>query len=463
MNIHFIAIGGSAMHNLAIALKQKGYTITGSDDEIFEPSYGRLAKHGLLPNTTGWFPEKITESIDAVVLGMHARIDNPELLKAKELRLKIYSYPEYLFEQTKSKTRIVVGGSHGKTTITSMIMHVLKELEYEFDYMVGAQIDGFDNMVGLSNNSKIAIFEGDEYLSSPIDPRPKFHLYKPHIAVVSGIAWDHINVFPTFENYIKQFETFIDTIETKGQLFYCDSDQILKNIVINSRSDISKKAYSQHPFENRIDRTVLITNHGESIVEVFGQHNMENLSAAKEVCNSIGIGDKDFYKAISTFRGAAKRLQKLGSGHTTDVFLDFAHAPSKVKATVNALKNQYPYRKLVACLELHTFSSLNPNFLPEYKGSISQADVQVVYYNPKTLEHKKLPKIDPGFIKQKFGEKNLLVFTDEQELLTFLESHFWDNTNLLLMSSGNYAGLDLKKLAATITEDDDFPRKYLQF
>lgn len=461
MRIHFIAIGGSAMHNLAIALKQKGYSITGSDDEIFEPSRSRLASHGLLPVEIGWFPDKISQQLDAVVLGMHARADNPELLRAKELGVKIYSYPEYLYEQTKSKTRVVIGGSHGKTTITSMVMHVLRSAGLAFDYMVGAQIEGFDNMVGLSEESTIAVFEGDEYLTSPIDPRPKFHLYRPHIAVISGIAWDHVNVFPTFDIYRKQFEQFVQTIEPNGHLIYCASDPVVCQVVKDAPQSVARFDYLAHPSRINLEKTCLITDSGDVELKIFGHHNMENISAAKQVCTILGVANNDFYRAVSTFNGAAKRLQLVKSAETTDVFLDFAHAPSKVVATVNAVRNAYPFRKLVACLELHTFSSLNPSFLDQYSGSLNRADQPIVFFNPKTLEHKKLPPLTPQVIQSCFNSKNLLVFTDSLELSTFLKSQFWDNTNLLLMSSGNFSGLDINSLADEITDDDQFPRRYL--
>jgi UDP-N-acetylmuramate: L-alanyl-gamma-D-glutamyl-meso-diaminopimelate ligase len=461
MRIHFIAIGGSAMHNLAIALKQKGYTITGSDDEIFEPSRSRLANHGLLPDEIGWFPSKVSGDLDAIVLGMHARADNPELLKAKELGLKIFSYPEYLYEQTKNKIRVVVGGSHGKTTITSMIMHVLRATGIEFDFMVGAQIEGFDNMVSLSESSKIAVFEGDEYLTSPIDPRPKFHLYKPHIAVISGIAWDHINVFPTFTKYVEQFEIFVSTIEPNGTLIFCANDKEVERIVNSIDLSITKIGYGDYPHRVNIEKTYLITKNGEISLEVFGGHNMENISAALNVCKCLGVDESSFYQLISTFKGAAKRLQLVKSGETTDVFLDFAHAPSKVLATVKAVRENYPFRKLVACLELHTFSSLNPNFLDQYANTLNEATFPIVFYNPKTLEHKKMPPLDTEMVKQKFNNENLKVFVDSQELYQHLSSHFWDNTNLLLMSSGNFAGLNITQLADAITDDDSFPRRYL--
>ncbi|MDY0200530.1 MAG: Mur ligase family protein [Tenuifilaceae bacterium] len=450
MKIHFIAIGGSAMHNLAIALKQKGYFISGSDDEIFDPSRGRLEKNGLLPNDIGWFPEKLDRTFDAVVLGMHARADNLELARAKELGIKIYSYPEYLFEQTKNKTRVVIGGSHGKTTITSMIMHVLKDVGRNFDYMVGAQIEGFENMVGLSNNTDIAIFEGDEYLTSPIDPRPKFHLYKPHIAVISGISWDHINVFPTFEQYLKQFELFTQTIVPNGHLIYCANDKFAAQIAANAPESLSAVPYLAHAHKVDNSKIYLDTAHGEVELEVFGSHNMENISAAKEVCSLLGISGKQFYKSISTFKGAAKRLERIKQGASTDVFLDFAHAPSKVAATVKALKETYPNRTLVACLELHTFSSLNKDFLDEYKGTLNDATHPIVYYNPVTLEHKKLPPISRKMVIDSFRNENLKVFDNASELLQYLVDLEWGNSNLLLMSSGNFANLNIAQLAEIV-------------
>ena len=449
------------MHNLAIALKYKGYSISGSDDEIFEPSRGRLAEHNLLPSDIGWFPEKISEEIDAIVVGMHARADNPELLRAKEFGIKIYSYPEYLYEQTKGKTRVVIGGSHGKTTITSMIMHVLREAGQSFDYMVGAQVEGFDTMVSLSDSANLAVFEGDEYLTSPIDPRPKFHLYKPHIALISGIAWDHINVFPTFEQYHKQFEIFVDTLEPNGHLVYCANDKHVVKVAQNAKSDTEIHPYSTHPYHIHIEKAFLETPNGDIGLQIIGSHNMQNVSAAKTVCNLLGIADAQFYKAISTFGGARKRLEVIKRGQTTDIFIDFAHSPSKVKATIDGVSETYPYRKLVACLELHTFSSLNADFLSEYNGAMSQADKAIIYFNVKTFKHKKMEPLDAELIKSKFGVPNLLVFTDIVELKVYLENHFWDNTNLLLMSSGNFSGLDIKALAWSITEDDSFPRRYL--
>jgi len=449
MHIHFIAIGGSAMHNLAIALKQKGYEITGSDDEIFEPSLSRLKANGLLPSYTGWNPDVITSKLDAVVLGMHARSDNPELLKAKELGLKIYSYPEYLYEQTKEKKRIVVGGSHGKTTTTAMIMHVLKYCDIKFDYMVGAQLDGFDNMVAFSDDSEYAVFEGDEYLTSPIDPRPKFHVYKPSIGIILGIAWDHINVFPTFEIYQNQFLKYINCIEPNGTLIYCAEDQNVLNTVAEvKRTDIELIPYKTHPYKvDKAGNYFLLNGTNEYKQKVFGAHNMQNISAALNACLKAGIKPEQFYRAISTFPGAAKRLQTLAKNESTTVFLDFAHSPSKVSATVKAVKETFSHRKLIACLELHTFSSLTKEFLSQYKNALADADIPFVFYNPKTIEHKKLPPLKPEEVATNFGISVKSVFTNAQELINDLHKIAAANACFLIMTSGNFSGMDLNKLA----------------
>ena len=445
MNIHFIAIGGAAMHNLALALHQKGFNVSGSDDEIFEPSRTRLENKGLLPKEYGWFPEKINSKLDAVILGMHAREDNPELIKAKKIGIPVFSYPEYLYEQTKDKTRVVIGGSHGKTTITSMILHVLKTLDKSFDYMVGANIEGFDTMVSLSD-APVAIFEGDEYLSSPIDRRPKFHLYHPHIAVISGIAWDHINVFPTFDNYVDQFQIFADMIEPNGDFIYFSGDENLQNIAKKVRNDVKVCAYSalDHKVENGI--TYLDTPQGDIQLSVFGQHNMQNLSVAKEVCNRIGISDNEFYEAIKSFGGAAKRLQTLATSEQTTIYLDFAHSPSKLKATTQAVKAQFADRKLIACMELHTFSSLKADFLPQYNGAMDAADEAIVFFNPEVIKHKRLENITAKQVKEAFGG-NVTVYTDSNELQTYLRKLDLKNKNLLLMSSGNFSGIEFSRFA----------------
>lgn len=446
MKIHFIAIGGSAMHNLALALKHKGYTITGSDDVIFEPSKSRLEAKGLLPESFGWFPDKIHEDLDAIVVGMHAKEDNPELLKAQQLGLTIYSYPEFLYEQSKNKTRVVIGGSHGKTTITSMILHVLNFHDIAVDYMVGAQLEGFDCMVHLTEENDFIVLEGDEYLSSPIDRRPKFHLYRPNIALLSGIAWDHINVFPTFENYVDQFRIFVDSIVNGGSITYNIEDSIVKEVVEASLNAIRKLPYSTPSYTVENGETLLETEEGPMPIAVFGKHNLSNLAGAKWICQNMGVDEEDFYEAIATFKGASKRLEKIASGNTSIAYKDFAHAPSKVSATTRAVKEQYPDRKLIACLELHTYSSFNPDFLKEYKGALDAADEAIIFYLPESVAIKKLKKVSPEQISLAFQRDDLKVFTDAVSFQEFLENQEYKNTTLLLMSSGNYGGFDLKKL-----------------
>lgn len=438
------------MHNLALALHHKGYIVTGSDDEVFEPSKGRLAKYGLLPESMGWDSNNISNNLDAVILGMHARADNAELLKAQELGLKIYSYPEYLYEQTKNKTRVVIGGSHGKTSITAMILHVLHKCGVDADYMVGAQLDGFDTMVKLTDGASVVVLEGDEYLSSPIDRRPKFHLYKPNIALLSGIAWDHVNVFPTFDNYVEQFRIFADLIERGGKLIYSADDVEVKSVSEECKNDIEKIPYSIPDHETVNGITSLLVEDEKVPLKVFGNHNLMNLNGARLVCNSIGVSDDKFYNSIQDFTGASKRLELIGEDETTAVYKDFAHSPSKLKATTNAVKAQFDNRSLVACMELHTFSSLNQNFLGEYKGSMDSADVSVVYFSPKTLEHKNLPPLSEVDIKEAFAREDLLVITQNDELVKWLKSQSWVNKNLLLMSSGNFGGLVLEDLATEL-------------
>lgn len=446
MNIHFIAIGGSAMHNLALALEHKGYNITGSDDVIYEPSKSRLAAKGLLPESFGWFPEKIHEQLDAVVLGMHAKPDNPELLKAQELGLKIFSYPEFLYEQSKYKTRVVIGGSHGKTTITSMILHVLDYHDIEVDYMVGAQLEGFDRMVHLTEENDFIVLEGDEYLSSPIDRRPKFHLYQPNIALLSGIAWDHINVFPTFENYVEQFQIFVDGIVKGGSITYNTEDSELVKVIEATENTIRKFPY--HTPEYRVEEgtTLLHTPEGEMPIEIFGKHNLNNLAGAKWICQQMGVDEDDFYEAIATFKGASKRLEKISESKNKVVYKDFAHSPSKVKATTEAVKEQYAHRKLIACLELHTYSSLNAGFLEEYEGALDAADEAVVFYSPDAVKIKGLEEVTADQIAQAFKREDVKIFTDPQTFQKYLFGQDFENSALLLMSSGNYGGLDFEQV-----------------
>ena len=446
MRIHFIAIGGSAMHNLAIALHNKGEHVTGSDDEIFDPSRTRLAAKGLLPEQYGWFEDNISSDIDAVILGMHAKQDNIELLRAKALGLTIYSYPEFLYEQSKNKTRVVIGGSHGKTTITSMILHVMHYHDKDVDYMVGAQLEGFDTMVHLTKENDFIVLEGDEYLSSALDRRPKFHLYKPNIALLSGIAWDHINVFSTFDNYVEQFRIFLSQITHGGAIVYNQEDIEVKQVVETAQNQIKKYPYQTPRFSVENGDTLLDTEDGPMPIEVFGKHNLNNLEGARWICQLMGVQQEDFYEAISTFKGASKRLEKIGQGPTSIAYKDFAHSPSKVRATTQALKSQYPERSLLACLELHTYSSLNPEFLSEYKGTLNGADKAVVFYSPNAVKIKKLDAVSSSQILKAFQREDLVVFTDPAAFQDYLFEQDFTDTSLLLMSSGNYGGLDFEKV-----------------
>ena len=443
MKIHLIAIGGSAMHNMALALNEKGFEVTGSDDAIFNPSKSRLENAGLLPKKMGWFPEKITEDIDAIILGMHARIDNPELKKAQEIGLSIYSYPEYIYEQIKDKKRVVIGGSHGKTSITAMILHVLQYHQIDCDYMVGANLEGFKTMVKLTNEAPVVILEGDEYLSSPIDRRPKFHWYKPHIAVLSGIAWDHINVFPTFENYVDQFRVFMDDVS--DCLIYCQEDEHLKKLA-KKHGSCRLQPYTTPLFKIINGITYWQVKNKEVPIAIFGEHNLQNLNAARLVCKELKISESMFFEAIQSFKGASKRLELVKKNNKTAVYKDFAHSPSKLKATSAAMKKQFPKRRLVACMELHTFSSLNEEFLKQYAHCMDDPDTAIVYFSPVAIAHKKLEPITESQVSAAFAREDLIVFTDSQRLQDYLQSLDWNRQNLLMMSSGNFDGIDLEGL-----------------
>ena len=447
MKLHFIAIGGSAMHNLAIALKQKGYFITGSDDEIFDPAKSRLEKYGLLPKSIDWNEDNINSDLDAIVLGMHAKKDNPELLKAQALGLKIYSYPEFLYEMSKEKIRIVIGGSHGKTSITAMILHALNHCGVEADFMVGAQLSGFEVMVKLTDNAKYMVLEGDEYLTSPIDLRPKFHLYNPNIALISGIAWDHINVFPTFDIYKEQFSIFCEKIEKEGSLIYCNEDKNVREIANSARKEIKKLPYGIIP--NRIEKgkTIIEWEGKEYILKVFGEHNLMNIYGAMLVCQEIGVSNNDFLNAIQSFSGASKRLELVKENDNVAIYKDFAHSPSKLKATISALKNQFPDRKLVAAMELHTFSSLTSEFLLQYKGAMDMADLPIVYFNPKTIEHKGLQEITKEQVFSAFDREDIIICNKSSEVIDYIKTIKWENKNLLMMSSGNFDGINFDELA----------------
>lgn len=445
--IHFIAIAGSVMHNLAIALRQAGHEVTGSDDEIFEPARTALSRHGLLPEKEGWHPERISASTDVIMLGMHAQADNPELVRAQELGLKIYSFPDYIFEQSKDKQRIVIAGSHGKTTITAMIIHVLNACNRSFDYVIGARVRGIEQTVKLSD-APVIIIEGDEYLSSALDPTPKFLRYQHHIGLISGIAWDHANVFPSEEEYVKQFDLFADQTPKGGVLIYCDQDSMALIIGKKERIDVTAISYKSHPHTADQQGNFFLTYNKEKFpIRIFGSHNFQNINGAKEVLKKIGITHAQFYKAISTFEGAAGRLEVMGKNTSVTVFKDFAHAPSKVSATVKAVKEIHPSRELVACVELHTYSSLNKKFLPQYKDALKNAQVPVVYYNPEKVKAKKLDPISASDIQSAFSNARLKVFDDPDKLESFLLAQPWENKNLLMMTSGNFGGLDLAQLA----------------
>ena len=446
--VHFIAIGGAVMHNLAMALHKKGYLVTGSDDEIYEPSRTRLGKLGILPAADGWFIEKIHADLDAVILGMHARKDNPELAKAQELGLKIYSYPEYIYQQSIDKQRVVIAGSHGKTSITSMILHVLKANHHKFDYLVGAQIEGFETMVQLTDDAPVIVVEGDEYFTSPTDPRPKFLHYHPHMALISGIAWDHVNVYPTWESYVSQFEQLAEAMPKSGVLIFDETDDLLDIIGQNERTDVQKIPYQAHPSHVENGQTFLTTqDFGDVPLLVFGEHNLKNINGAMAVCDKLGVTDEQFYRAIQTFKGAANRLELVGKNADTIIYKDFAHAPSKVEATTAAVKAQFAGRRLIACVELHTFSSLSRDFLHLYENKLNPADVAVVFYSPHTLEMKRLEPITPEDVRRAFNLPSLHVFTDSAELQAFLKAQDYQQTNLLMMSSGTFGGLVLKDLA----------------
>ena len=443
MKIHLIAIGGSAMHNMALALSEKGFEVTGSDDAIFNPSKSRLENAGLLPKKMGWFPENITNDIDAIILGMHARTDNPELKKAQEIGLSIYSYPEYIFNQSKDKKRVVIGGSHGKTSITAMILHVLQYHQIDCDYMVGASLEGFTTMVKLTHEAPVIILEGDEYLSSPIDRRPKFHWYKPHIAVLSGISWDHINVFPTFDNYVEQFRVFMDDVS--DCLIYCEEDEYLRKLANKGAfSRLQPYTTPVHKIKNGI--TYLQDKNKEVPIAIFGDHNLQNLNAARLVCKELMVSESMFLEAIQSFKGASKRLELVKKNENTAIYKDFAHSPSKLKATSAAMKKQFSDRKLVACMELHTYSSLNEDFLHQYAHCMDEPDMAIVYFSPAAIAHKKLDPITKKQVHVAFAREDLMVFTDSQKLQYYLKSLDWNCQNLLMMSSGNFDGIEFGAL-----------------
>ncbi|OSZ79446.1 peptidoglycan synthetase [Chitinophagaceae bacterium IBVUCB1] len=443
-NIHFIAIGGAVMHQLALALLRQGHTVTGSDDEINDPAKGNLAAAGILPAAYGWHPEKITKELDAIVLGMHAKADNPELLAAQALGIPIYSFPEYVYEVSKNKKRVVVAGSHGKTTITSMVMHILRKQGIDFDYLVGAKVAGFEQSVRLSD-APVIVLEGDEYPASVIEKRPKIFFYHPHISVLSGIAWDHINVFPTYDIYRNQFEQYLEGIENGAPVYYNNEDTEVQHVIGKSASHLQAVPYNMPAFHYEDGIAVLDTEFGAVPVSVFGRHNLLNMQAAIAVCVELGVSKADCYQAITDFSGAARRLEKLFQNDTLVAYRDFAHAPSKLKATLDAVREGYPTHKLIACFELHTYSSLNAQFLSEYAHSIDSADDAVVYFSHHALQLKGLPTLDTATVKQYFERADLAVIDNKEALQQHISSLLANSTQptcLLLMSSGTFDGID---------------------
>lgn len=438
MKIHFIAIGGAIMHNLAIALHKKGHKITGSDDIIFDPAKGNLEQHNLLPKEIGFFEENIHPNIDAIILGMHAKADNSELKKAQKLGLKIYSFPEFIYEQSKEKARIVVAGSHGKTSTTAMIMHVLKQQNLDFDYLVGAQLEGFENNVKITD-APIILLEGDEYLSSAIEPTSKFHYYKPHISVITGIAWDHVNVFPTWESYTNTFKTFIENIDKASQLIYYNEDETLEKLIPHALCSTIAYTTPNHTIKNGV---TYLNNQQQTTLEIFGAHNLQNLEAARLVCEALNINATDFYKAISSFKGAARRLEKIKTTSNIDAFKDFAHSPSKLEATIKAVKEQFSDKKLIACMELHTYSSTDPKFLKEFKNSMQTTDIAVIYMSEKAFEIKGKTEIKDETIHRNFNRNDIEIIRTPQKLNAYLKNFNPKEFVFLLMTSGNFDGTD---------------------
>lgn len=452
MYIHFIAIGGAIMHQLALALQKQGHKVTGSDDEINDPAKSNLKAVGLLPEQEGWHPERITSEVEAIVLGMHAKADNPELLRAQELNIPIYSFPQYVYEVSKDKTRIVIAGSHGKTTITSMIMHILHHYELDFDYLVGAKVEGFKQSVKLSD-APIIIIEGDEYPASIIEKRPKVFFYHPHITVLSGIAWDHVNVFPTYEIYLNQFEQYLQGIKANVPIFYNNEDDEVKKVVHHSAQHLKAIPYDTPAYTVEEGTTYIHSDEDDYQVSVFGRHNILNMQAAIAVCEELGISKDDCYEAIRTFKGAARRLEKIKENDDIVVFRDFAHAPSKLRATLAAARESYPEHTLIACFELHTYSSLSEQFLKEYKGTMNPADKAIVYFSHHAIELKGLPPITKEQVNTSFDNKELMAIDNKEELeqtVTELLKGSKKPICLLLMSSGTFDGIDWNTVSSQL-------------
>jgi len=446
-SVHFIAIGGSVMHNLALALKKMGMRISGSDDEIYEPAAGKLKSGGIEANI-GWQPEKMDASIDLVVLGMHAKADNPELAKAKSLKLPIVSFPDFIRRWSANQQRIVIGGSHGKSSITALAMHVLNQLNKKFDYLIGAEVEGFSLTVSLSD-APIIIIEGDEYLASKLDPVAKFLKYDHHIGLISGIAWDHKNVFPSFEDYTQQFEQFADKTPKAGSIIYNEKDLLAKKIGEKEREDVRKVPYGVHDAVIKNGVTYLKTkDYGEVKISVFGDHNLENIGAVLALVKLLGIEEKAFYQAVQTFTGAKKRLEIVKQQGNDKLFKDYAHSPSKLEATTTALKKQFADSKVVVAYELHTFSSLNKEFIKEYKNTLSKADEAFIFINPHNIKNSHTDDLTTTEIQEAFNNTELTLFTDKHKLVEAMKKAKTTEKNIFaLLSSGNFDGLDIEEVS----------------
>lgn len=449
--IHLIAIGGSIMHNLALALDNQGHIVTGSDDQIFEPALTRLTTHGLLPARMGWYPEKITTDLDLIILGMHAKSTNPELARALELGIPIVSFPEYVARSSADKMRIVVAGSHGKTTTTSMLMHLFKALGKSFDYLVGAGIEGFDRMVSLTEAPYI-IIEGDEYLSSCLDSRPKFLHYNPQIAIITGIAWDHYNVFPTLELYHKSFADFILSMKEGSTLFYFEEDEALTNLVNDHGKHLNAYSYGAVPHVWQNGQSYIRDGELLFATSVFGSHNFQNMQAVISVCTQLGFPRQEVVEALSSFKGSRKRMELLAEGNGKAAYLDFAHSPSKVRATLNAFREKYPEKKILTIIELHTYSSLNLDFLPQYAGSLKDTDHAIVYYDSHALAIKNMNPLSEPDIKNSFKREDIDVISHINELEDKILRLRQGTDILIFMGSGNFGDLDLRKVATNWLE-----------
>lgn len=444
MRIHFIAIGGAIMHNLAIDLHKNGHTISGSDDQIFEPSFSKLKKYSLMPKNLGWNADFITDEIDLIILGMHAKEDNLELKKALELGLKIQSFPEFVASQITDKKRVAIAGSHGKTSTTAMLMHILKDNNFEFDYLVGSELPGYESMVKLSN-APLIVIEADEYLSSKLDQRPKFLWYKPQLSVITGIAWDHINVFPTFELYKKAFTDFIDSHQADSSIFFYQFDEELSKIINNSTYKC--RPYTELTAKNQGQYSIVLDNNEEEYYfPFFGNHFLQNASAAIHLAMELGLNQKDIYKALESFPGSAKRLELVWANDQLFIYRDFAHSPSKVMATIKAFSRQFKDYQVFFVFEPHTFSSQQIDFIQHYNKCFEDLNAYI-FMDKKAFALKNKPMLSGPDIENAFGTNSILNSATELMKEIRKSSQKSKKTVWVLMSSGNMGGFfqEIKK------------------